>query len=158
SLSVARLQEGRDHPGRIAGLHFFNPVHQMPLVEVVRAPATREETVAALVRWSAALGKTPVVVKDSPGFLVNRILVPYLNEAVLLVSEGMKIGHVDQMMRRFGMPMGPLELLDQIGMDVAAHVARSVAPVFGNRLPPSPAFERMARHGWLGQKNGTGFY
>jgi 3-hydroxyacyl-CoA dehydrogenase/enoyl-CoA hydratase/3-hydroxybutyryl-CoA epimerase len=158
SLSVARLQEGREHPGRIAGLHFFNPVHQMPLVEVVRAPATSDETVAALVRWAAALAKAPVVVKDSPGFLVNRILVPYLSEAVLLVSEGMKIGQVDQVMRRFGMPMGPLELLDQIGLDVAAHVARSVEPVFGNRLPPPQAFERMARQGWIGQKRGTGFY
>jgi 3-hydroxyacyl-CoA dehydrogenase/enoyl-CoA hydratase/3-hydroxybutyryl-CoA epimerase len=158
SLGVGQLQEGLRFPQRVAGLHFFNPVHKMPLVEVVRTPATEDMTVAALVNWAIRLGKTPVVVKDSPGFVVNRVLLPYLNEAVLLVAEGMAVERVDQAMRRFGMPMGPLELLDQIGLDVAAHVARSMGPVFGDRLAPHPAFRQLREKGWLGQKSGLGFY
>ena len=139
-------------------MHFFNPVHKMDLVEVVRTAATNERSVAVLVRWAIALGKTPVVVRDSPGFVVNRILTPYLNEATLLVAEGMKIQEIDQGMQRFGMPMGPLELLDQIGLDVAAHVARSLAPVLEGRFGTNPAFEKMREQGWLGQKSGRGFY
>jgi 3-hydroxyacyl-CoA dehydrogenase/enoyl-CoA hydratase/3-hydroxybutyryl-CoA epimerase len=158
SLSVRQLQEVLKHPGRVAGLHFFNPVHKMPLVEVVQAPATTDETVAALVRWAIQLGKTPIVVRDSPGFVVNRVLMPYLNEAVLLAREGMSIARIDQAMRRFGMPMGPLELIDQVGLDVAAHIARSMEPLFGDRFPPPDAFQRMQDRGWLGQKSGIGFY
>jgi 3-hydroxyacyl-CoA dehydrogenase/enoyl-CoA hydratase/3-hydroxybutyryl-CoA epimerase len=158
SLGVAPLAEGLKRPGRAAGLHFFNPVHKMPLVEVVRAPQTTDATVGALVQWAIRLGKTPVVVKDSPGFVVNRVLMPYLNEAVLLVGEGMPVERVDQAMRRFGMPMGPLEMLDQVGLDVAAHIARSMEPVFGERFAPSPAFRRLKEKGWLGQKGGAGFY
>jgi 3-hydroxyacyl-CoA dehydrogenase / enoyl-CoA hydratase / 3-hydroxybutyryl-CoA epimerase len=155
---VHDLQEGMSHPERMAGLHFFNPVHKMPLVEVVRTPVTQENVVALLTRWSAAVGKTPVIVGDSPGFVVNRILMPYLNEAGMLVAEGMPIEKIDQVMRRFGMPMGPLELLDQVGLDIAAHVAKSIGPAFGERLKPHPALERMCQAGWLGQKSGLGFY
>jgi 3-hydroxyacyl-CoA dehydrogenase/enoyl-CoA hydratase/3-hydroxybutyryl-CoA epimerase len=158
SLGVVKLQEGTTHPERIAGLHFFNPVHKMPLVEVARTQETEEGVAAALARWAVALGKTPVLVRDSPGLVVNRVLMPYLNEAVLLLGEGLGIEAIDQTMRRFGMPMGPLELLDQVGIDVAAHVARSIQPVFGDRFPPSSLFERMAGQGWLGQKRGIGFY
>jgi 3-hydroxyacyl-CoA dehydrogenase / enoyl-CoA hydratase / 3-hydroxybutyryl-CoA epimerase len=158
SLVVHELQEGMSHPERMAGLHFFNPVHKMPLVEVVRTPVTQENVVALLTRWSAAVGKTPVIVGDSPGFVVNRILMPYLNEAGMLVAEGMPIEKIDQVMRRFGMPMGPLELLDQVGLDIAAHVAKSIGPAFGERLKPHPALERMCQAGWLGQKSGLGFY
>ncbi len=158
SLTVAALQEGLAHPERVAGMHFFNPVHKMPLVEVVRTPATNDQAIAAVARLAIALGKTPVVVQDSPGFVVNRILMPYLNEAVLLVSEGLSIRSLDATMTRFGMPMGPLELLDQVGLDVAAHIARSLQPAFGDRFPPNPGFELMRQKGWLGQKSGVGFY
>jgi 3-hydroxyacyl-CoA dehydrogenase/enoyl-CoA hydratase/3-hydroxybutyryl-CoA epimerase len=158
SLLVRQMQEGLTHPGRVAGLHFFNPVHKMPLVEVVRAAETDGEVAARLADWAVALGKTPAVVKDSPGFLVNRVLMPYLNEAVLLVVEGMRVQLIDEAMRRFGMPMGPLELLDQIGLDVAAHVAADIGPVFGARFGPSAGFEHMRENGWLGQKSGVGFY
>ncbi|HEV3260008.1 MAG TPA: 3-hydroxyacyl-CoA dehydrogenase NAD-binding domain-containing protein [Gemmataceae bacterium] len=158
SLSVRDLQEGVQHPERVAGLHFFNPVHKMPLVEVVRAPGTAESVIAALTQWATAVGKTPVVVGDSPGYVVNRILVPYLNEAGILVAEGMPVEQVDRAMRRFGMPMGPLELLDQVGLDVAAHIARTMRPLFGDRLTPHPALEQMCQWGWLGQKSGSGFY
>jgi 3-hydroxyacyl-CoA dehydrogenase/enoyl-CoA hydratase/3-hydroxybutyryl-CoA epimerase len=158
SLSVGRLQEGLAHPGRVAGLHFFNPVHKMPLVEVARAAGSSDQALAVLAQWALDLGKTPVLVRDSPGFVVNRILMPYLNEAVLLVGEGLKIDRIDAALRRFGMPMGPLELLDQIGLDVAAHVAASMRPVLEGRFAPNTAFERMRANGWLGQKSGRGFY
>lgn len=158
SLSVKGIQEALTRPERVAGVHFFNPVHKMPLVEVVHAPATLEQLLAPLVRWVVEMGKVPVVVKDSPGFVVNRILAPYMNEAVLLVAEGMRTEHIDQAMRRFGMPMGPLELLDQVGLDIAAHAAKSVQAGFGERFPPNPAFDAMCKLGWLGQKSGRGFY
>lgn len=158
SLTVGSLAAGLAHPSRVAGMHFFNPVHKMPLVEVVAAPATGEATVASLARLAVTLGKTPVVVGDSPGFVVNRVLVPYLDEAVRLVAEGMDTAAVDAEMRHFGMPLGPLELLDQVGLDVAAHIAEAVQPVFAGRFPPNPVFALLAEKGWLGQKNGIGFY
>jgi 3-hydroxyacyl-CoA dehydrogenase/enoyl-CoA hydratase/3-hydroxybutyryl-CoA epimerase len=111
-----------------------------------------------LTQWGIALGKTPVLVRDSPGFVVNRVLMPYLNEATLLVAEGLKIAQIDHVMKRFGMPMGPLELLDQIGLDIAAHVGHSMQPMLGGRFEPNTAFERMKGNGWLGQKSGRGFY
>jgi 3-hydroxyacyl-CoA dehydrogenase/enoyl-CoA hydratase/3-hydroxybutyryl-CoA epimerase len=158
SLPVERLQEGLAHPERVAGMHFFNPVHKLPLVELARAPASAERPLAVLSQLAVQLGKTPLLVKDSPGFVVNRVLMPYLNEAVVLVAEGMKVQEIDRTMQRFGMPMGPLELLDQVGLDVAAHVARSMQPVLAGRFEPNAAFERMRAEGWLGQKAGRGFY
>lgn len=158
SLSVKQLQDGMLHPERVAGLHFFNPVHKMPLVEVVRTDVSSRRVLEILFGLAVRLGKTPVVVRDGPGFVVNRVLMPYLNEAVLLVIEGLPPQRIDQVMQRFGMPMGPLELLDQVGLDVAAHIARAMTPVFKDRFPPNDAFERMVQNGWLGQKSGKGFY
>ncbi|MBY0231505.1 MAG: hypothetical protein K2W96_19645, partial [Gemmataceae bacterium] len=147
SLTIASLAEGMPGPGRIAGMHFFNPVHKMPLVEVVRHAGTSPETMAKLMKLASSLGKVPVAVGDGPGFVVNRILGPYLAEAVRLVGEGLAISSVDGLMRRFGMPMGPLEVLDQVGLDVAARVA-----------PHDKVFAAMAAKGWLGAKSGKGFY
>jgi 3-hydroxyacyl-CoA dehydrogenase/enoyl-CoA hydratase/3-hydroxybutyryl-CoA epimerase len=165
SLLVGDLQKNLKRPDRFAGLHFFNPVHKMPLVEVIRAVATSEHVIADLCRWVVALGKTPVVVKDSPGFVVNRILMPYMAEAVLLVSQGVAADGIDHTMRRFGMPMGPLELLDQVGLDVAAHIARALQPVFAPRWQNEPrlqqlaqTFEQLQHNGWFGQKAGAGFH
>jgi 3-hydroxyacyl-CoA dehydrogenase/enoyl-CoA hydratase/3-hydroxybutyryl-CoA epimerase len=158
SLLVTSLQEGLANPERVAGMHFFNPVHRLPLVEVVRTPQTAPAALATLARWAVRLGKTPVLVGDGPGFVVNRVLMPYLNEAVTLAAAGLAIADVDRVMRRFGMMAGPLEVLDQIGLDVAAHVARSMAPVMADRFPAHPAFEKMRAAGLLGQKNGKGFY
>jgi 3-hydroxyacyl-CoA dehydrogenase/enoyl-CoA hydratase/3-hydroxybutyryl-CoA epimerase len=159
SLLVAKLQEERNEPERIAGLHFFNPVHKMPLVEVVRGPATDEATVATLTQWAIDLGKMPVVVKDSPGFLVNRILMPYLNEAGLCLASG-PLGPeaIDRAMRRFGMPVGPLELLDQVGIDVAFHIEQSMRAIVGERFPPNPLLKLMCEGGCFGVKSGAGFY
>jgi 3-hydroxyacyl-CoA dehydrogenase/enoyl-CoA hydratase/3-hydroxybutyryl-CoA epimerase len=158
SLPVELLQQGLKHPERVAGMHFFNPVHKMPLVEVARAPASAASALATLMQWAVQLGKTPVLVRDSPGFAVNRILIPYINEAVMLVSEGLTIEQVDRVMKRFGMPMGPLELLDQVGLDIAAHVAQSMQTVLAGRFEPNAAFEKMRSAGLLGQKSGRGFY
>ena len=127
ALSVTRLPRRRRTPGASPGLHFFNPVHKMHLVEVVRGKSTDDATIATLVELVRKLGKVPVVVADSPGFLVNRILFPYLDEAVRLVIEGIPCEEVDRAAVRFGMPMGPLELLDQIGIDIAADVSRTFA-------------------------------
>jgi 3-hydroxyacyl-CoA dehydrogenase/enoyl-CoA hydratase/3-hydroxybutyryl-CoA epimerase len=159
SLLVAWLQEACRQPERVGGLHFFNPVHKMPLVEVIRGFVTTDGATARLAQWAIDLGKTPVVVKDSPGFLVNRILMPYLGEAVLLLGEpGGSVKHIDAAMKRFGMPMGPLELLDQVGIDVAAHIEKSIRPAFGARFNAEAVFEGMCKRGWLGRKSGLGFY
>jgi 3-hydroxyacyl-CoA dehydrogenase/enoyl-CoA hydratase/3-hydroxybutyryl-CoA epimerase len=158
SLPLRQLTSGLSHPHRVAAMHFFNPVHKMPLVEVAGASSTDATATALLTRWAIALGKTPVLVGDSPGFVVNRILMPYLNEALLLLAEGLGIRDIDRIMKRFGMPMGPLELLDEIGLDLAAHVAKTMQPVLGERFEFNPAFEKMTAAGWLGNKKGIGFY
>jgi 3-hydroxyacyl-CoA dehydrogenase/enoyl-CoA hydratase/3-hydroxybutyryl-CoA epimerase len=158
SLRLAALQEGMDRPERLAALHFFNPVHRMPLVEVARTSRNDDSAIRVLRQWSIALGKTPVVMRDGPCFVVNRVLMPYLSESVLLMAEGLKIAQIDETMRRFGIPMGPLELLDQIGLDVAAHVAKALAPALIDRIATPDTFERMRANGWLGQKSGRGFY
>jgi 3-hydroxyacyl-CoA dehydrogenase/enoyl-CoA hydratase/3-hydroxybutyryl-CoA epimerase len=158
ALSVSRLGYEIPHPGRVAGLHFFNPVHRMQLVEVVRAQGTNDETIATLVDFIRKLGKVPVVVADSPGFLVNRVLFPYLDEAVRLVIEGVDGRTVDEVAKRFGMPMGPLELLDQIGIDIAADVAKTFAALARDPGPVPARFAEMVADGALGKKAGRGFY
>ncbi len=158
SLSVDSMAAVTDRPEKFAGLHFFNPVHRMELVEVVRGENTDEETVAKLVGFVRALGKTPIVTSDSPGFLVNRILFPYLGEAVMMLREGVEPGTIDRQVRRFGMPMGPLELFDQVGLDVALHVARSLQSVLTDSGPVIDPLAVMAEHDRLGKKSGIGFY
>jgi 3-hydroxyacyl-CoA dehydrogenase/enoyl-CoA hydratase/3-hydroxybutyryl-CoA epimerase len=159
ALSVTRLAAATPHPERVAGLHFFNPVHRMHLVEVVRGRDTGDGTVATLVEFVRKLGKVPVVVADSQGFLVNRVLFPYLDEAVRLVLDGIPGEEVDRAAVRFGMPMGPLELLDQVGVDIASDVAGSLGRLRGGDLGPTPErFAAMVRDGALGKKAGRGFY
>src|SRR5262245_10890767 len=158
ALSVSRLGYGVAHPGRVAGLHFFNPVHRMQLVEVVRAHVTNDETIATLVDFVRKLGKVPVVVADGPGFLVNRVLFPYLNEAVRMVIEGYPGAEIDAAAVRFGMPMGPLELLDQIGIDIAADVAKTFAALVRDPGPVPARFAEMVTDGALSKKAGRGFY
>lgn len=158
SLALATIRQGLPATARLAGLHFFNPVHKMPLVEVAASDDTAAAARALLTRFALDVGKTPVQVGDGPGFLVNRVLMPYLDEAVRLVGEGMKARDVDQLMRRFGLPVGPLELLDEIGLDVAAHVAASMRQQTGTTTDVAAVFERMRQQGWLGAKVGRGFY
>jgi 3-hydroxyacyl-CoA dehydrogenase len=147
------------HPERVVGMHFFNPVHRMPLVEVIAGPRSSAEAVATVRELAIRLGKTPIVVRDSPGFLVNRVLVFYLAEALRLLEEGVKIEVIDPAMERFGMPMGPFALMDQIGLDVAVHVAGVLREAFGERASGSTAvIDQLLGAGHLGVKNGRGFY
>jgi 3-hydroxyacyl-CoA dehydrogenase / enoyl-CoA hydratase / 3-hydroxybutyryl-CoA epimerase len=158
SLSVTEMQAALERPSDLAGMHFFNPVHRMPLVEVIRGEETSDEAVATVVALTRRLDKTPVVVKDGPGFLVNRILAPYLNEAGWLLAEGAAIEDVDRTLRRFGMPMGPLRLLDEVGLDVARHAGAVMASAFGERLHAPPPMTSLEATGLLGRKGGRGFY
>jgi 3-hydroxyacyl-CoA dehydrogenase/enoyl-CoA hydratase/3-hydroxybutyryl-CoA epimerase len=158
SLVVADIARGLRHPERVAGLHFFNPVDRMPLVEVVRAPATSAETVAALYRLALRLRKKPVVVKDGPGFLVNRLLMPYLSEAMHLLGEGVDLQAIDGAMIDFGMPLGPLTLLDDIGLDVAYEAGRVMSAAFPDRMTSAPIVEALQASGRTGRKGGRGFY
>ena len=158
ALSLAEIAGATKNPGRVVGIHFFNPVHKMQLVEVVTAPQTDPETVLRAVQFARQIGKLPVVVKDSPGFLVNRILVPYLLEAGLLFENGAKATDIDETMLDFGMPMGPLRLIDEVGVDIAADVAATLAARFSNRLHVPELLAKMVAKGWLGRKSGRGFY
>lgn len=157
TLPITEIAVGAVEPGRVIGMHFFNPVHRMPLVEVIRAQRTSDETVATIFALAKALGKTPVVVRDAPGFLVNRILAPYLSEGVRLLLDGCRIEDVDAAMTAFGMPVGPLALLDDVGLDVAAKAGAVLAAAFPERMAGSGE-EALAAAGRLGRKNGKGFY
>ena len=134
SLSVTELASGLARPERFCGFHFFNPVHRMPLVEVVRGRKTSDATIVSAVAFARRLGKTTVVVRDSPGFVVNRILSPYLREAMHLLEDGYPLLEIDAAMREFGMPMGPFEVLDEVGLDVAKNAADVLARAFPGRL------------------------
>ncbi len=158
SLSIASMASVTQRAAKVAGLHFFNPVYSMELVEIVAAPQTDQDTIARLVSLVRALGKTPIVTKDSPGMVVNRVLFPYLGEAVRMVSEGFEIATIDRELKRFGMPMGPLELLDQVGIDVALHVADSLRGVLADANSVAGPLAAMAEQGRLGKKSGIGFY
>jgi 3-hydroxyacyl-CoA dehydrogenase/enoyl-CoA hydratase/3-hydroxybutyryl-CoA epimerase len=158
SLSVTELAGVARNPERVVGLHFFNPVHRMPLVELVRTARTDDAAVATAFSFIDGLGKTPVLVADRPGFLVNRLLAPYLNETGYLLEEGAGVAEVDAALTEFGMPMGPCRLLDEIGFDVAEHVAREMERAFGERMHPSPVVGMLKADGRLGRKNGRGFY
>ena len=158
ALSLAEIAGATKNPARVVGIHFFNPVHKMQLVEVVTAPQTSEETVRRAVQFARQIGKLPVVVKDSPGFLVNRILVPYLLEAGLLFENGASAKDIDEAMLDFGMPMGPLRLIDEVGVDIAADVAATLAAKFSDSLRVPELLAKMVSAGWLGRKSGRGFY
>lgn len=155
SLRVTDIASAVSNPSRVVGLHFFNPVPKMPLVEVVRSPLSGDEALSTAAALAGRIGKIPILVGDAPGFLVNRLLIPYLNEAVQVAMEGMPVETVDLAMKRWGMPMGPFELLDEIGLDVAALVLRGGADSV-TQLPP--ALNEAVARGWLGKKSGRGFY
>ena len=158
SLSISAMQIGLKHPERFCGMHFFNPVHRMPLVEVIRGDKTHDSAVSTIFQLSKQLGKIPIVVKDSPGFLVNRLLMPYLNEAVYLVADGAPIPEVDRVLLKFGMPMGPLELIDEVGIDVGEKVSHILYEAFGERMAPATLNAKVVAAGHLGKKNGKGIY
>jgi len=158
ALSISAIAAATRHPDRVVGIHFFNPVHRMQLVEVVVGQQTRPDVVERSVHFVQRIGKLPVVVKDSPGFLVNRILMPYLIEAGHLFACGARVEDIDECMLDFGMPMGPLRLIDEVGVDVANHVAETIALKFSPRLRAPQVLNEMLEAGLLGRKNGRGFY
>ena len=162
SLPIAALASATPDPQRVAGLHFFNPVHRMALIEVVRAPATDEATVAALLAFVRRLGKTAVLARDTPGFVVNRVARPYYGEALRLLGEGMAAPEaIDAALERAGgFPLGPFALMDLIGIDINFAVTRSIyEQSFGeSRFRPHPIQQQMVLAGRLGRKSGRGFY
>ncbi len=158
SLSVDLMAGALGDPTRFCGMHFFNPVHKMPLIEVVRGAATDDTTIATTYALALRFGKVPVVVKDGPGFLVNRILGPYLNEAGFLLDGGASIEDVDRAAKRFGMPMGPLRLVDEVGIDVSRHAGTALHDGLGDRFEPSRALSALGETDRLGRKGGRGFY
>jgi len=158
TLSVEEMTEALDRPELLCGMHFFNPVHRMPLVEVVRGPASSATAVASVYALALRMKKVPVVVGDGPGFLVNRVLGPYLNEAAYLLAEGVSVEEVDRAATAFGMPMGPLRLVDEVGIDIASHAGEVLHRAFGRRMAPAPPLMALADTDRLGRKGGSGFY
>lgn len=158
ALSISKLQSDLEHPDRVCGIHFFNPPHVMPLVEIVRGKQTSDATLATAFELALHLGKTPIIVHDSPGFVVNRILAAYLTEAGHLLQEGMEVRSIDEVMKAFGMPMGPLRLLDEIGLDVIAMVSQTLEVDLGERFKPAPVMAKILATGVTGKKGGRGFY
>lgn len=158
SLSITEMATALKNPARFAGLHFFNPVNKMPLVEIISHPGADPDVIQRLYKWTLDVKKTPVVVNDGPGFLVNRILAPYLNEAAFLLEEGISVADLDQAALNFGMPMGPCRLMDEIGLDVCEKVGKIMHKGLGDRAYPNKLAAEFVKSGALGKKNGKGFY
>jgi 3-hydroxyacyl-CoA dehydrogenase/enoyl-CoA hydratase/3-hydroxybutyryl-CoA epimerase len=158
SLSVSSMASAIERPERFVGMHFFNPVEKMPLVEIIKGDKTSEATIAKVAALTTEIGKFPIVVHDVPGFLVNRVLIPYLNEALFLLQEGYAIDDIDGAALAFGMPMGPIRLLDEVGLDVAAHVSKVMVAGYGDRMSAPGFAEMLIPLDRKGRKNGRGFY
>ncbi|MBW8884223.1 MAG: multifunctional fatty acid oxidation complex subunit alpha, partial [Planctomycetia bacterium] len=158
TIPITRLAAGLKKPERFCGLHFFNPVRRMKLVEVIRGAKTSDETVATAVAFAKRIGKMPVVVGDGPGFLVNRLLFPYMNEAIELLCDGASMKDIDRAATMFGMPMGPITLYDLVGLDTAVYAGMVMYQAFPDRVVASPLVPAMVKQGRLGQKSGRGFF
>ena len=158
TIPIGDLAADLEHPERFCGIHFFNPVRRMPLVEVIRGPKTSDETIITAVAFAKSIGKSPIVVNDGPGFLVNRILLPYMNEALELLLDGAAIGEIEQAAKAFGMPMGPLTLFDVVGLDTAFFAGSVLYQAFPDRCIANPLILQMVKQKRLGQKTGSGFF
>ena len=160
TISITRLAKALKRPENFVGMHFFNPVHRMPLVEVIRGEKTSEKAIATTVALAQKMGKTPIVVNDCPGFLVNRVLFPYFGAFDLLLKEGVDFVQIDKAMERFGWPMGPAYLIDVVGLDTGVHGAEVMAEGFPDRMKPDykGGIKHLFENNRLGQKNGVGFY
>ena len=158
TIPISQIAARARRPDRVIGMHFFSPVEKMPLLEVIPTPQTSAATIVSAVHFGRKLGKTVIVVRDHPGFWVNRILTPYLNEAGRLFAEGTPIDLIDKVMTRFGFPVGPIALIDEVGLDVAAKAGKVMHEAFGERLAPTDVIPRMLADGRHGRKSGRGFY
>jgi 3-hydroxyacyl-CoA dehydrogenase/enoyl-CoA hydratase/3-hydroxybutyryl-CoA epimerase/enoyl-CoA isomerase len=160
TISISFLAEGLKRPQNFVGMHFFNPVHMMPLVEVIRGKQSSDEAVAATVKLAQKMGKTPIVVNDCPGFMVNRVLFPYFAGFHMLLRDGADFQAVDKAMEKFGWPMGPAYLMDVVGMDTAVHAAGVMAEGFPDRMQPDfrSTTQVLVEAQRYGQKNGLGYY
>lgn len=156
SIVLESLSDGLQDPGRFIGLHFFNPVARMPLVEIIHSAATRPEAVQAAIAFARQLDKLPVPCRSAPGFVVNRILMPYLNEAMRAADEGVPLAVIDKIATDFGMPMGPIELADVVGLDVGLHVGTILATAYAR--PQAQMIQTLVAAKKLGKKSGEGFY
>jgi 3-hydroxyacyl-CoA dehydrogenase/enoyl-CoA hydratase/carnithine racemase len=158
TIPITQLAAGLKRPDRFCGIHFFNPVRKMQLVEVIRGALTSDETVATAVAFAKRIRKMPIVVNDGPGFLVNRLLLPYMNEALVLIQEGAAIKDVERAAKDFGMPMGPITLYDVVGLDTALFAGTVLCEAFPDRFTGSPIIPALVEAGRLGQKTGSGFF
>ena len=158
TIPIARIAQASARPDRVVGMHFFSPVHKMPLLEVIVTPRTSDEVTATAVAYGKKLGKTVIVVNDGPGFFANRILSPYVNEAGKLLDEGVAVDAIDKALVAFGFPVGPITLIDEVGIDIAAKSGNIVADAFGERMAPSQSLQRVVAAGRLGRKGKQGFY
>ncbi|MBI1249143.1 multifunctional fatty acid oxidation complex subunit alpha [bacterium] len=158
TLPITKLAENLKYPERFVGIHFFNPVRKMKLVEVIRGEKTSDETAATAVAYAKGLGKFPIVVNDGPGFLVNRLLFPYMNEATQLLQDGVDMKRIDKVAVKFGMPMGPVALYDMVGIDTSFYAGRTMYDAFPDRTLVSPILPALIKNERLGTKKGAGFY
>lgn len=158
TIPISRIAEAATHPERVLGMHFFSPVHRMPLLEVIATPMTSPEATVTAVAYGKKLGKTVIVVNDGPGFYTTRTLSAYMNEAGRLLEEGASIDSLDKALVDFGFPVGPITLLDEVGIDVGGKVGLVLAEAFGTRMSPSDAMRRIVAAGRTGRKGGNGFY
>jgi 3-hydroxyacyl-CoA dehydrogenase/enoyl-CoA hydratase/3-hydroxybutyryl-CoA epimerase len=158
SIPIGEIAKGCRRPEQVLGMHFFSPVHKMPLLEVIVTPQTGASALATAVRFGRRIGKHVIVVRDGPGFYTTRALAAYVNEASWLLEEGAAVEALDGAMTAFGFPVGPVTLLDEVGIDVGAKVAKVMQRHLGDRVAPPPSMARVVGDGRLGRKNGRGFY
>jgi 3-hydroxyacyl-CoA dehydrogenase/enoyl-CoA hydratase/3-hydroxybutyryl-CoA epimerase len=158
SIPIGRIAEASSRPESVLGMHYFSPVQKMPLLEVIVTPSTAKDVTATAVAVGKKQGKTVIVVNDGPGFYTSRILAPYMNEAAEILLEGARIEDVDRALTAFGMPVGPITLLDEVGIDVGAKVGKILHEAFGDRMAPPKALEKVIADGRLGRKTKKGFY
>ncbi len=158
SLPISQIGANAKRPENVIGMHFFSPVHKMPLVEIIKTPKTSERTLATTVELAKRMGKLPIVVNDGPGFFTTRVLGPYMNEAAFCLVEGAKIQDIDNALLEWGFPVGPMVLIDEVGIDVAEKVTKVMVHAFGGRMVPPDALKRILDDNRKGRKNKRGFY
>jgi len=158
TIPIALIAQASSRPERVLGMHFFSPVHKMPLLEVITAPTTHPQVTATAVAYGKKLGKTVIVVNDGPGFYANRILSPYINEAGILLDQGVAVDIIDKALVDFGFPVGPITLIDEVGLDVATKAGKIMADAFPDRMQPARSIQAVVAAGRYGRKSKKGFY